>query len=109
MIEAKLSDAVTCWEKALGKAQVITDQNLLHTYLTNVSQFAPRIVPAILIPRTKEDVRNIIGIANAYQAPLYPVFTPMGLAPISTSYSRKPTMALSPLRPLAWCRGGGMS
>jgi 4-cresol dehydrogenase (hydroxylating) len=75
MIAARLSEAIACWEKVLGKAQVITNPSLLHQYLTNVSQFAPPIVPAILMPRTQEDVRHIVGIANAYQAPLYPVST----------------------------------
>jgi 4-cresol dehydrogenase (hydroxylating) flavoprotein subunit len=75
MREGKSAEAIACWEKTLGKENVITDPHRVHTYLANISQCAPRAVSAILTPRTKDEIVNIIGIANKYRAPLYPVST----------------------------------
>ena len=73
MVGEKLSDAIACWEEALGKAKVITGESVLNKHLSNILHFKLRAVPAILIPRRTEDIINIIGIANEYRAPLYPV------------------------------------
>lgn len=41
----------------------------------NVTEYAPRRVPAVLLARTREEVESIVAIANVYLAALYPFST----------------------------------
>lgn len=72
MNRMSLPDAISAWRDALGPDNVCTDEAGLHQWCRNVTGLE-RDVPAVLRPGSTEDVQQLVVIAAAHNAPLYPI------------------------------------
>jgi 4-cresol dehydrogenase (hydroxylating) len=64
----QIEEAVLEWQRLLGDSI-----NINLKTIEDVGGFKCRTVPAILYPKSIEEIKSIIGIANKYQAPIHPV------------------------------------
>lgn len=67
------ADAIAAWRARLGADAVTTDDAALAASQRNVTEYAPRRVTAILRPSSRAEVEDVIAIARAHRAPLYPM------------------------------------
>lgn len=65
-------ESVSEWTELLGQDRVITDPVRLAPYLHNVTGYE-RTVPGVLLPRSTEEVQQVVRIAKKYSAKLYPI------------------------------------
>ncbi len=69
---ADWTGAVQAWTAALGATQVATEGAPIERLNENVSALTRR-VPAVLWPRSTEEVQRVVQLANLHHTPLYPV------------------------------------
>lgn len=69
-----LNNALREWTVALGHESVITQQGVISTRLKNTEGFI-RHVPALLRPKSKEQVQELVRIARRHKVPIYPFST----------------------------------
>jgi hypothetical protein len=72
---ARQEEALALWADVLGEEGVVGEDECSRLYGPNISEFSPPRLLAALKPRTTEDVKRIIGIANRFAVPLYPIST----------------------------------
>ncbi|PCJ56828.1 MAG: hypothetical protein COA79_17900 [Planctomycetota bacterium] len=65
-------DAITQWEKLLGKNAVLIKQDEIAPYTKNTIG-VNRNIKGVLLPRSTEDVQCIVRIAKQCKTPLYPI------------------------------------
>jgi len=69
-----LSQALTKWEKAIGKDNIITDKKTLKKIQSTTFLTSQNIL-AIIKPHTRKEVQDCVLIANRYKVAIYPVST----------------------------------
>jgi len=67
-----LAGALVAWEALLGTSQVTRDPEALREASLATFSTTPRVL-AILHPVTREEIQEVVRIANRFRIPLYPV------------------------------------
>ncbi len=71
MTEA-FSKAIVRWKSIVGEDNVREDSSTLNAYERNASQLE-RKIPAVILPKTTQEVQDIVRVANENNTPIYPI------------------------------------
>ncbi|WP_031435493.1 FAD-binding protein [Methylomarinum vadi] len=74
MTNTQIEAALTAWKNALGTNAIVNDIDTLRIGAANCIGIQ-RHIPAILYPKSAQDVAQIVRIAGQYKVPLYPYST----------------------------------
>ena len=72
MNASRLESALDAWRADLEPARVRTDQETLTACMQNAGA-VERNIPAVLFPKSTEEVRKLVLTANRFQAPVHPI------------------------------------
>lgn len=72
--KVELDNAIHEWCRDLGPEGVLLEGPLLDQYATCTIPDR-RAIPAVLLPKTREDVAVLLAIANRHHTPIYPIST----------------------------------
>jgi 4-cresol dehydrogenase (hydroxylating) flavoprotein subunit len=71
-MKTEIESALTEWKSQLGEGRCLRQPDQLVSYLQNVSALK-RVIHAVLLPETTQEVQQIVLVANRYSTPLYPI------------------------------------
>lgn len=69
----QINQAIVSWQKILGDARVLMNQEALVKYTQDTTACAPRQIFCTLQAKTTDEIVAIVKVASTYQVPLYPI------------------------------------